>query len=465
MNVKYWSNFYKRKNSTKQPLSGTTASVVLKHPTSLWEPEIECSGIPMTANYFMIPAGVFTQYDAYYFVTDIIAVTHAITRFKLTLDPAATYRTLIRASYQYVERANAPATFNSWITDDRNQPTNAVTISAASTTLKYGSNLDVFDLSTIRFLLSTVGAVTTIDYALMNGIAKTYILSGGVMALLASKLCTNAFLQDLVNEFTNPMESIVRCVALPVNLSGMEIHGSEPIFFGSYSTTVTANVLIGRVLISEVELTLPAGMTGQQTYLNHSPYCSATIYLPFIGTCPLDVDLVTGRRLKLKTVIDCFTGDITYAVKDYSSGVIYQTWSGKCGSDVPISSTSFSATGVISGILTTIGGLASKNPIMAASGVMASAQSLESHSQVNGGYSSCIGGWQGTDAIVTLYKSDPAHYITDNAAEEGLPYGKRELLSNLSGYVLCRNGNVDIPGSDRDKESINAMLNSGIFIE
>ena len=466
MNVHYWENFYKRINSTFVPASsGTNAVIKLKEPTDMRNPVIEATTIPVTANYFKLDAGEYTQNDAYYFVTKTERVTASLTNFYLALDPLATFKTSIKASWQYVLRANDPANFNAMLTDDHNPPTESVTVSKASTSLTYGSNIPIFDLSTYRYVLSVVGAVSTIDYALNNGIAKTYVMSGGQMALLASKLCTTNFLDDLVNEFTNPMDSVIKCTAMPVNMSGMPLHGSEPIFFGSHSSTVIANVLTGRVLISEEPLALPAILSGTQDYTTRSPFVTATIYLPFVGVCPLDVDAIGGRSLNLRTVIDCYTGDITYSIRDSVTGSIIQTFSGCCGTDVPVSSTGFSAAGVATGILTTIGGIASKNPVMAASGIMTAVQSTEIHSQTNGGYSKVIGGWQGTDVIVTAYAKAPAHSITDNAAEEGLPIEKRAFLGNYTGYVLCRNGNVDIPGCKQDREEINNFLNNGIFIE
>lgn len=465
MKIYYWEGFYKKRNSTKQPAStGYNVTAALKAPTSFWNPVIVSKNVPATANYFKIESGEFTSFDVYYFVNDVVSITNYEREFHLSIDHLATYKTLVGTTYAYILRAN-DANASKWITDSLNPPTASMTAYKNTTSLTYGSNVTVFDLTTFRFLLSTVGAVQTIDYALNNGIAKTYVMTGGQMAMLANKLCTTNFLQTMVNEFTNPMEAILRCIALPVNLSGLSTHGSENVYFGTQNSQVSANVLLDRVLISEVVLNLPTPMTGQQTYLNFSPYCTATIYLPFVGVCPLDVDLVTGYSLTLKTVIDAFTGDVTYSIKGTSSGVVYQTYQGNCATSVPVSAMAFSALGALSGIMTTIGGVASQNPIMAASGVMATAQSLENHSMTNGSYSSIIGGWQGTDVIVTLYQSAPVHAIGDNIAEEGAPIEERRLINTMSGYVLCRNASVDIPGSDADKEAVNNYLNSGFFYE
>ena len=469
MNIYYWTNFYKRRNSTKQPASsGTQVNVLLKEPCSFYNPVIQTSTIPKTANYFKIPSGVFTLYDAYYFVSDVVSLSNSITEFHLTIDRAATFKTDIRASYNYVLRANVPATFNAWITDELNQPTNALTIDSAATTLQRtigGETLNFFNLSHFRFLLTTVGSPATVDYALNNGIAKTYIVSGGTMALIAVKLNRNSFLQDLKAELNDPLGSIIKCVALPVELSGMTIHANEPIFFGSYSSEVTGNVLVDRVMLFDQDLNMPPSMLGQQTYLKRSPYASATIFLPCVGVCPLDIDAVGGKTLTLRVVLDAFTGDLLYTIKDKTSGYEYATFSGNCGTELPVTGGNRSSLALAAGALTTIGGIAAGSPMAAASGALSLAKGLEMHTQINGGYSSCVGPWGGTQVRITAYYKDPAHAITQNAAEEGLPVEKRDMIGNYTGYVLCRNATVDTTGSLEDKQAIEQMLNEGMFIE
>ena len=85
MQVKYWTNFNKRKNSTKQPSGGTEISVSLKNPCSVENPQIEVVGIPDSANYFYI-----ADFGRYYFRSDVIKVTKDITQFSLEVDTMAT---------------------------------------------------------------------------------------------------------------------------------------------------------------------------------------------------------------------------------------------------------------------------------------------------------------------------------------------------------------------------------------
>lgn len=465
MDVYYWSDWYKKKNSTRQPTTGTKVTVTLKEPCSLYAPVIEAAGIPRNANYFMIEKGIINNtYDCYYFVSDVVAVTAGITRFLLEFDPMATFKTTIEATPCFVERANS-ASANDWLNDPLNQPTDSVTIQAATTALQYtsgGTTYNLFDTAIKRYLLSTMGTPTYTP-PLVNGIAKNYICSAGDLTLIAVALNTNTFLQNLVAEMTNPMQAIIGCKCLPVNMSGAS-YQAEYVTFGSYSTTVPANVLTQREITGSVTLNLPTTMTGQQDYTHMQPYVTATIYLPFIGVCPLDLDQITGRTVTLRFAVDLCTGDLVYAI--IADGTFIQSFSGNCASDVPVSGGNNSSLAKVGGILTAVGGAATGNPVLAATGVVAAAKGFEVHTQVNGSYSSSVGGSIGTDVVITCYVRQPAHAIGTNAATEGKPYGRFEnVLSVFSGYVKCRNASVDLQGRSQDKETINSYMNGGFYIE
>lgn len=471
MNLYYWTDFYKKRNSTRQPASaGTCATVKLKEPTSFWRPVIDASGITKNANYFKIPAGIFiTTYDAYYFVTDVISLSDGITRFSLELDVLATYKTLIGTSYLYVARQSDATKFNPQLTDPLNPMTTEVTISSATSPIQFtyaSQDLDLFDLTAWRFILTAVGANAYTSYDLNNGLSKTYVLSGTTMREINLVLNDNNFLENLVKELTNPMESILSCKVMPMSMVGqVDTNNFEPIFFGSHSTGITSRLLINRVRNFDVTLSLPSILSGAQTYMTKSPFVTATIYLPFVGVCPLDVDQIAGKNLKLRVIADCFTGDLIYQIIELGSQAVVQSFTGNCATDCPIATSNYNALGIASGVLTTIGGVASSNPMMTAAGVLSSVTSLESHTQVNGQHSCAIGGWGGIHAVVTAYQRGAAHSIADNAATEGLPYEKVVQINTLSGYIQCRNASVEIPGSVRDKEAVNDFLNGGFFYE
>lgn len=465
MDIYYWTDWQKKKNSTRQPATGTKAVVKLLEPCSLYAPKIEASGIPRNANYFMIPKGIANaQIDYYYFLTDMVSVTADITQFFLELDPMATFKAEIQATGAYVERANSAA-YNPWIQDPMNQPSDSVTIQAASTNLHYvvgQTTYTLFDPDNMRYVLSVIG-IPSGNPRMVNGIATNYLLSDYTMLLVALDLNSNNFLTNLQQELNNPLDSIIGCKAMPVNYSGAS-RQQETVTFGSNSTSVTAEVFTNRSITCDNTLTLPTIMTGAQDYTHVSPYVTATIYLPFVGVCPLDVDQLTGRTVILRTSVDLCTGDLIYAI--IAGGTTVQTFSGNCSSEVPVTGGYYSAIGRAGGVLTTIGGIAAGNPAVAVAGALATAKSMQVHSQMNGSYSSSIGGNVGTAVLVTAYVRSPAHPVGNDSVSDGLPYEKHEnVLSVFSGYVKCRGASVDINGRAQDKETINGYLNGGFYME
>ena len=95
MNITYWTDFTKRKNSTKQPTGGTQTTVRLKEPCGIYSPTFICSGVPESVKYVQ-------AWGRYYFVTD---VTHDGPELIVSCasDPLATFKTAIGSTYADVE--------------------------------------------------------------------------------------------------------------------------------------------------------------------------------------------------------------------------------------------------------------------------------------------------------------------------------------------------------------------------
>ncbi len=56
---------------------------------------------------------------------------------------------------------------------------------------------------------------------------------------------------------------------------------------------------------------------------------------------------------------------------------------------------------------------------------------------------------------------DSSGYI----AIKGRPLGEVVTLSSCTGFVQCDGAQVDIAGSEEERDEINALLNEGIYIE
>ena len=90
MTLTYWSGYSKRKNSTKQPTSGTDVTVYLKDNCSVVNPIFQASTVPTTANYFYI-----ADFGRYYFLSNVVQISNSIWEFTLEVDVLASYKSAI----------------------------------------------------------------------------------------------------------------------------------------------------------------------------------------------------------------------------------------------------------------------------------------------------------------------------------------------------------------------------------
>ena len=85
MIINYWTAFSKRKNSTKQPSSGTQLDVKLKDDCSIINPVFESAQMPANVNFIYVP-----DWGRYYFVNNVIYTTKTIKNFICEVDCLAT---------------------------------------------------------------------------------------------------------------------------------------------------------------------------------------------------------------------------------------------------------------------------------------------------------------------------------------------------------------------------------------
>ena len=110
MTITYWTNFSKRKNSTKIPTSGTDVTVTLKQPTSIEAPEFTLTDAnAANITYFKID-------NHYYFVADSIRLTNDTVRIIGRQDVLATYKSAIGSTTALIARSSS--NYNKYLRDE-----------------------------------------------------------------------------------------------------------------------------------------------------------------------------------------------------------------------------------------------------------------------------------------------------------------------------------------------------------
>lgn len=460
-------NHAKRSNSTKLPTGGTEIACVLKDDCSVVSPvlELKTDGYP-TYNYAYI-----SDFARYYYVSDW-TFNRGVWSCNLNVDVLTSWRTDIRATTAFVEYSSSNYSMD--YTDDRIMSTQEKEISLSETP----ASLSPFS-STGCYILSVIST----DANGYNGACAVYAMTQSQLAAFSATITASSFLdgiwEGIKNSFNNPFEAIVSCRWIPFSVDSLS--GTTKNIIITYADSgVQGKLLTSNFKSLGVSMNLPRLGT-DASFLDVSPFVSATLYLPFIGTVPLDIDAYyKSSTFSISMECDVVTGDIVYTVGS-SFSAFTSTYSGNCSTQIPLSNNApdsvgmiASTSGVIGGIVSTVSGIATKNPKLIAQGLGAagigtvgSLKSAEVHTQTNGALSSRIGSKISLTIKIVVMRSKVLETVqgAGRIAAIGLPCYQTVKLSTLSGYCQCSGASVSAAATDTELETINNLVNSGIYLE
>ena len=234
----------------------------------------------------------------------------------------------------------------------------------------------------------------------------------------------------------------------------------------------------------------------RHNFLDYSPYCKMSIYLPYSGTYDLDLQTVaafndiSNEGIYLQGLIDLTTGQITYYCYALSGVLLLQKTS-KIGIDLQVNGNDSSAQSTamlrnsiqvgnhVIGSATTlakdVGGAATKNPVAIAADLASIGTTIANDAlntalaarqvpvQVGNNSGTIAATVSGQDPYITVYRqkiANPENY----GHAIGYLTESRQTIGNLTGYTVCRNPDLkNIPALAEEKSQIASLLTSGFF--
>lgn len=461
MTIKTWSNFSKRRNSTKQPTGGTSVTCVLKESTSIEKPTFVLNSNDFTINYVQ-------AFGHYYFVDDIKSVRNNIIEVSCSMDVGATFKSEIGSYTAFIERS---ATYsNTMLPDPEVAMMNDETvISVASSALSIFVPGGFYVIS----VLNNVGSGT--------GFTTTYITDIVNMRALAAYVNTDwgAAASDLLDWFQSTFlktaDSIIDCIWVPVAFSAL------PAGNVSYETMkigvdvipgVSGYRTTGPCIVSQnLSIAIPHIYTD---FRKGAPYTTGKLYIPGYGIVDFNPLDFAGDTINLYFDCDVSTGDTVCYLKDNAANLV-ATYTYNVGVSCPVGKVGSNVTQTIGGIISTAGSvvsaLSSGGASAIASGVSATASGINTMANavaptasVHGGKGGRAIAENGLDIVVTLTckaTTDP----DDLQATHGKPIMIDGLISSFSGYIKCSGADVPIAGLEPDKAAVNDLLNGGFYYE
>lgn len=466
MTVTYWTNFPKKKNSTKIATSGTDVVVVLKDDCSKLNPTLKLTGVPINANYFYI-----SEWGRYYFVDNAIYLNNDIIQFNLEVDTLASFKTDIGNTVAHI--AYAATGWDKDIVDSRT--------AIKSSKVKYQKTAATELDATGCYIITVFNNANTSS----NGMATSYAMNTANMALFKQFLGDDTVYAALKSYFVgDPINSVFGAIWVPFPLSTVPGSAVSTLHIGNDSTTahgysITAYELSGTGIYSATELQVEIPFK-YNDFRDISPYSTGQIYLPGAGKADLNLgDWLDTVNMKIEYTMEYGTGDLTYYLKDVN-GYLIQTVSCNVASQCPLGQVTNNGSGILTSTGATaasLGGLAfgavTGNAAAAGAGALglltgaaSIAASANTHAASLKGNSGGRTSTEIRDVIITVFDADTEDVDNVNyIARCGRPVGVTHAINNHSGYVQCENASCDCAGTAIEKDRINAYLNSGFYYE
>lgn len=482
-------NFAKRENSTKQPAagSGTDYNVTLKERTSLIAPVVVLrSTTKPVYNYAYIP-----DMDRYYYIDDITNDGLNIWIIAMHTDVLASYKYEIGNARLYVLRA--AAAYDGNIIDNfypvKVTKTNQrVTVNSI---LNAGGTSAYADVNNGCFIVGIVGATGSLTTNAIYGSVTYYAFNRANFAYLVHMLLDDNVLENwgladlsdltikLQKSIIDPLQWIKSCVWIPVPYSeitgtsvgqlyafGMEISGSQPGDF--YCKQISGNP---PQKTATTTITIPAHPLAatRGAYLNVEPFTRMQLLFPPFGNFELDTSvLVQADSLAITVFIDLITGAATLRVGGEGDGQFLINAKTQVG--VPINLTQVTHDylsmlgGVVGGGITAGAAAALSNPVGIIGGAVSAIGSVVNAFKPvvsslggNGGFSDL----SGKPTLACQFYDVPEEDNTN----AGRPLCQMRTINTLSGYILVREGDVEMNGVGGEQAAVKSYLEGGFYYE
>lgn len=481
MNVDFYT-FSKRINSTAQPTGGASYSCVLKSPSSVISPKISIvwggSGNPSAYNYAYIG-----DYGRYYWVSNW---TYADRQWHadLSVDVLATYKTEIGASSKYILRAASD--YNTNVIDKaypaklptKYNHTNYSTGWAQNMSggtfvvgiIGKGNTYSAGGISLYQASASQVQTIINNAYNAMDG-----IISAGTGHTGSPTTSEQGFgwLNDAVFFLA---DAIIRCTG-----KVSDFIRSVMWFPFSFKTTGTVTVTMGLVTSGTgsannitdplyqsgaIDLATPGMPIGAVEWQYVEPFYEYWLSFPPFGIIPISAkDLYKASTIRCTVRADAVSGAGYLRVYANSSGIV-DDWtllaerSAQLGVQIPIGGNNQNLLQFASGIVGAYQAASAENVAGMLANIGSAVDGGTGTSRATGG-SGGLAAITGTASLHWRY-TEP---VDEDITEQGRPLCEVRQISNLSGFVQCRDGDISAPGTASELAQLESFLTGGFFYE
>lgn len=310
------------------------------------------------------------------------------------------------------------------------------------------------------------GNDTTIGYGNGN---KLYLLGSSTLKEVINWIWTNddilSILTDqLTNIYGNITNSLLSIRYFPLDYSQFALISQSKLTFGRLTYDDNDYDVISG---TKAPITLCSYFLNRKfnNYLDYAPYTIIKLYLPFVGYCTLDTNLLIDNMLNIKASIDYISGTITYYI--LRNDTLVSEFSGKISIDIPFSiDNAVSLYSNISNQITQFSVNALSNPSSIALNCTKGLNLLNSDVKVSSG-SSGINNIVGCQNIQLLIKYPTFNRPKLYSKTVGYPTNENYKLSTIKGFVQIDKPyftNIDNKITKNEMNLLTNLLKEGVII-
>lgn len=464
--------FSKRDNSTKQPTgTGTTLNGTLKEPSSIFYPEFNINTVvnnPVGLNYAYI-----STFNRYYWVTDW-TYDRGFWTVKLAVDVLASFKSEIGNASLYVLRAASAYTLG--LIDGKYPMKNSVLMQSATVGVNDFHNT-AYNLNLRSggcYILGVVGRGAkngNTVYPPNAGGVTYYALTNSEMQALIDVLFDGSLLssgdsisEEIQKEIFNPFQYIVSCQWIPTDLASASQTTPCVIRFGYwFDDNVIGNYIpvTMRDLIFTASLSVPRHpQASRGYYLNGAPYTQLELSCFSFGNIPIDATpYAESGNMTLNIDFDVFTGTGFLNVLSPTGAIIHRQ-AGQLGVPVQLSQITQNLINTGVSAVESAAGALIGNWVGSMHGIVSAIEGIFPQVRTSGE----VGSSSAYNLIPTITATH--RYIADeDQALLGRPVCQHMQISNLSGYIVVEDGDIDSDATYNESNQIKSYLEAGFFYE
>lgn len=471
--VGFWEGFNKQLNSTRQPDNNErfNYNCILKDGCSVTRPVIRIIDVSAAENLGNYNYAQITVFNRYYYVRDTKWVDRAW-EMELVCDVLASYKNVITSTTMYITRTSFTSITNDNLIDTRYLPEGNPYFAQ---TFSVREDWNINPESNGVFVVGIVNS----DATTPGGISY-YVMDGTTLASLREYMMGNiptswddiaTYSGEVARAFIDPFQYITSCMWFPFQ---MPTSDTKSIKFGFWNSGLQAPVLKFYTMTISGSLARPARTdTVRGVWMYQEPFAQYWFFNPIFGMVPIAGQDINSTGINYIVTMDFTTGSAVLKLQtkkaimqDYptNSGIIYDSVA-QLGVSFQLSQiTNEGAASLTSikdivstGIQALLGGAATGD---LASGAIGATTAMGGTVGGNGSLAAMASSGSTFSLTAKYY-----HAQTEDLTEQGRPACVLTRPNQTGHYYEIWDGNIEMPGTDEEKQQVKSYLEGGFHVE